>query len=128
MSEAAPADVPRLRHAVVRHLSAMHVADEVVRTAALLISELTTNAILHAKPPIRCAAFLTHFEDHTNIRLEVWDSSTAPLVMRDPMMDEEFGRGLRLVDTLSSRWGWQRTQRGKYAWCELEDWYAAQES
>ena len=39
-----------------------------------------------------------------------------------PDPQEEGGRGLFLVATLSARWDWYLTQepRGKVVWCELE--------
>ena len=53
------------------------------------------------------------------LRVTVWDRSAhAPLLER-ALPDDEGGRGLWLVDSLSTSWGWAREpQGGKYVWCE----------
>jgi hypothetical protein len=57
---------------------------------------------------------------------EVWDGNARPpepAELEDgiPPLDQEGGRGLLLVETLSERWGWYPTQspEGKVIWCEL---------
>lgn len=79
----------------------------------LLVSELITNAIRHAAPPIQ----LRLIYDRTLI-CEVSDSSnTAPHLRRARAMDEG-GRGLLLVAQLADRWGTRQTPTGKIIWAE----------
>ena len=79
----------------------------------LVVSELITNAIRHAVPPIR----LRLIYDRTLI-CEVSDSSnTAPHLRRARAMDEG-GRGLMLVAQLADRWGTRQTPTGKIIWAE----------
>ena len=67
--------------------------------ASLLVSELVGNAVLHATPP----ATLTCTCRDSSLRLEVTDSSPqAPHLARAGLADTG-GRGMRLVETLSSR-------------------------
>jgi hypothetical protein len=60
------------------------------------------------------------------VLIEVWDGSTHPPVPAEledgiPALDQEGGRGLFLVETLSERWGWYPTRNpeGKVTWCEI---------
>jgi len=87
--------------------------DEAAFTTELVISELVTNAIRHARSPIQ----LRLIRDRTLI-CEVSDgSSTAPHPRRAREFDEG-GRGLLLVSQLTERWGSRQTSHGKTIWTE----------
>ena len=120
MVAAGAAEVPVVRHEVAAHLTSLSVYSDVVDTAALLVSELLANAITHGQPPVRCAATVTTVDDSSVVRIEVWDGSPEPPILRDQVLDSESGRGLHLVEKLSSRWGWSATETGKCTWCELD--------
>jgi two-component sensor histidine kinase len=78
-----------------------------------VVSELVTNAIRHAAPPIR----LRLIHDATLI-VEVSDaSSTSPHLRRARTFDEG-GRGLLLVAQLTERWGSRQHLTGKTIWAE----------
>ncbi|MEW9527554.1 ATP-binding protein [Microbispora sp. NPDC049125] len=83
--------------------------------AELLVSELVTNALEHARGPIR----LTLSAIEGLLRCEVEDSETALPRLHDADDDEEGGRGLRLLDVLACCWGGIRTPDGKVVWFEL---------
>jgi anti-sigma regulatory factor (Ser/Thr protein kinase) len=86
-----------------------------VDDAALLVTELLSNAIRHAGTIARLV--VTIHPDH--IRLAVSDrSGDAPVMSSRP--DAAGGYGLRLVETVSARWGWQPTADGKTVWCDLQ--------
>lgn len=97
-------------------------------TAELLISELVTNGLkatwtIGCNPPIS----LTLSVSGTVVAIEVWDGNPQAPVLREldgdvPPLDEESGRGLFLVHTLSGRWGRYPTSSpaGKVTWCELQ--------
>ncbi|WSQ10307.1 SpoIIE family protein phosphatase [Streptomyces sp. NBC_01231] len=79
----------------------------------LIVSELVTNAVRHAEPPIQ----LRLIHDQSLI-CEVSDaSSTAPHMRRARTYDEG-GRGLLLVAQLSRRWGTRQNGKGKTIWAE----------
>lgn len=83
-----------------------------VETARLLVSELVTNAVLHAGTEIdlRCSL------EEARARFEVADGrGDGPLAKRYSH-DSPTGRGLRLVDALSTEWGVTRSPRGKTVW------------
>jgi anti-sigma regulatory factor (Ser/Thr protein kinase) len=87
--------------------------DEVTFTTELIVSELLTNAIRHAEPPIQLRMIL----DDT-LSCEVSDgSSTAPHLRRADRYDEG-GRGLLLVSQLTERWGSRHTRTGKTIWAQ----------
>jgi anti-sigma regulatory factor (Ser/Thr protein kinase) len=107
-----PAAVGRLRAAVARKLSEWGL-DEVASTTALILSELTTNAIRYTNGPIK----LRLLRDRSLI-CEVSDSSTTSPHLRYAATTDEGGRGLLLVAQLDDRWGTRYTKAGKVIWTE----------
>ena len=89
---------------------------EDVETAMLVTSELVTNASLHAGT--RCELAL---RGGTNtLHITVSDSSARPPVKRTSYSDDlATGRGLRLLEVLSRKWGVEQTATGKTVWCDL---------
>lgn len=95
---------------------------ELLDTAELGVSELVTNAVLHATDPISVRVRGTR--EHP--RVEVRDGSVEPPVM--PVMlataltpdDEEllltFGRGLDIVARCADAWGAEIEETGKVMW------------
>lgn len=92
-------------------------------TAELIGSELLTNAITDTQAiGSACPVRLWLQPDSSLILIMVGDASPHPPQRLDPAGDTEGGRGLLLVEALSSRWGWCATrQRGttKVVWAEL---------
>ena len=88
----------------------------VVSDALLLTSELVSNVVLHAATPFE----LEVGNDGSRVRIVVRDGSSKPPVVHDPAPDETGGRGLLLVHTLATRWGYEATKQGKAVWFELE--------
>jgi anti-sigma regulatory factor (Ser/Thr protein kinase) len=88
---------------------------ELIGDASLIVSELATNAVVHA-----CCRFevAVHFEPGT-VTLSVSDSSAEEPAIRDPSPADPHGRGLLVVDALARRWGWVQTRAGKSVWAEL---------
>ncbi|MET7285354.1 SpoIIE family protein phosphatase [Streptomyces sp. NPDC005573] len=108
-----PAVVAEARSLTAAQLRAWGL-EEMDFVAELVVSELVTNAIRHADPPI----LLRLIKDRTLI-CEVSDSSsTAPHLRRARILDEG-GRGLMLVAQLTERWGTRHTGTGKTIWAEL---------
>jgi anti-sigma regulatory factor (Ser/Thr protein kinase) len=84
-------------------------------TAALLVSELVTNAVLHARTPLHLSLRTTG----GRIRVEVSDGDRERPTLRDPEPVSPGGRGLVLVDRLASAWGVEERPTGKVVWFEL---------
>lgn len=109
-----PAAVGEVRAQATRQVEAWGLG-ELAMTTELIVSELVTNAIRYAAPPIR----LRLLRD-ARLTCEVADaSSTAPRLRHARSMDEG-GRGLFLVAQLSHRWGARYTAGGKVIWAEQE--------
>src|SRR5215468_10259960 len=78
-------------------------------TAVLLISELVTNAVLHAKADGSGLA----------LSLEVHGSDLRGPRPRVPSGLDESGFGFVLVNSLADNWGVRKTAAGKAVWAEL---------
>jgi DNA-binding NarL/FixJ family response regulator len=86
-------------------------------TVTLLVSELVTNAVVHAGSDVEVAVRLTS----TAARIEVTDASAEAISPRDATSEEDSGRGLALVETLAPRWGVRPAPGGgKTVWFELQ--------
>lgn len=84
--------------------------------AALVVSELATNAVVHGKSAFTVSvSALAH-----TVRISVRDGDTAAPVPRDGPLVDPRGRGLRIVDALSRDWGTTACYDGKVVWAELD--------
>lgn len=88
---------------------------QLVDTATLLVSELTTNAVVHGDGEISVRVVPTD----TGVRVEVRDESEALPEERPPDLDAEGGRGIDLVARLATAWGVRPESRGKTVWFEV---------
>lgn len=90
--------------------------DDVLEDVKLLVSELVTNAVVHAGSDVEVAVRLLH----DAVRIEVVDRApAASLRPSDPSQDAESGRGLLLVETMASAWGVESVDGGKAVWFEV---------
>lgn len=109
-----PASVSVARRFVVDVLLELD-AEGACDDAATLVSELATNAILHAR-----TAFTVEVSvEGPAVRIGVADHSVAVARVRDYGPGATTGRGMRLVATMSSRWGVETVEGGKTVWFEL---------
>jgi hypothetical protein len=114
------------RHAV-DVLQGWRLPPGVIDVATLLVSELSTNAVRHihpsTAPPFRDFALtLTYHYAAGRLIVEVYDPDRRPPVLKPAGEEAEGGRGLLLVQSLSSRWGYTypTPTSGKVVWCEVE--------
>jgi anti-sigma regulatory factor (Ser/Thr protein kinase) len=85
-------------------------------TAALLTSELVTNAIRHETGG---TVMITISYPADCLRVDVHDTASAKPVLLDAPADAEAGRGLRLVASLCTDWGCYPTAAGKAVYFTL---------
>ncbi|MBT2510404.1 ATP-binding protein [Streptomyces sp. ISL-98] len=88
---------------------------EVVDDVLLLVSEVVTNACLHADGPKELA--LTFAGDR--LRIEVTDGSPVPPHPRPSGVGVPGGHGLIVVQRLALRWGSVPREGGKTVWLEV---------
>jgi hypothetical protein len=104
-----------------------------VPTAALVVSELVSNAVQASRgvtesrfadtwapgtPPVR--VWLS--ADEYRVVIQVWDGSDQPPVPQPVEPEADSGRGLLLVGSLSSEWGCYAPEKcsGKVVWAVVE--------
>lgn len=90
--------------------------DDIVDDALVVVGELFSNAITHAPSPEYVVA--VDWNDGM-IRLEMWDSSPLRPQTLSVDLDDEHGRGMRIVDALSAAWGSRIAASGKCVWAVL---------
>lgn len=99
-------------------LNGWSVCEDVCDTAALVVTELVTNALVHT------ASSLIVCELHDGedlVRIAVRDEGCAPGAPRSSRArpEEEHGRGLLLIDALCHAWGAHEHGPGLLVWAEL---------
>ena len=118
-----------LRHPLVSASSSPREAREILRDwltakelaalsddAAVLVSELVTNAVLHGGEEIIVYASVTD----EKVRVEVFDSDPrSELVGVSHSSEATSGRGLSMVDSMADDWGCVPAVGGTRTWFEL---------
>ena len=84
-------------------------------TVALLVSELVTNAVIHAGSAVEVAVSLTP----DVVRVDVFDDDTTPPAPRDAADTDTSGRGMAILDAYASSWGVDTNDAGKSVWFEV---------
>jgi CheY-like chemotaxis protein/anti-sigma regulatory factor (Ser/Thr protein kinase) len=91
--------------------------DDVIDDALVVVSELVTNAILHA----RSACDLRVKDADHILRIEVIDDGQGSPELQRPAAHAEHGRGLLLVSAMCAAWGVDTLSDGrKMVWAELK--------
>ena len=89
--------------------------DDLCDDVALVVSEMVTNAVRHAAPPVRLEVEVTD----TEVVVAVCDGTPGLPVVREPSDSAEGGRGMLLVDLLTSEHGVRSQPPGKTVWARL---------
>jgi anti-sigma regulatory factor (Ser/Thr protein kinase) len=90
-------------------------ADDLRANASLLVSEVVSNAVLHASGPVTVEVQ----QKGSAYRIAVSDGSRTPPTEKGYRADDPTGRGLHLLDCVAAAWGWKRTGTGKVVWFDL---------
>jgi histidine kinase-like protein len=106
-AEEAPASC---RSAVGLRLASWSVPDADAQTAVLVLSEFVTNAVQHAGTAVQVGVVL----DGNALAVRVRDFSCHPAASTFRR-----GLGLRLVDGVAPRWGFDTHEDGKTAWARF---------
>ena len=91
---------------------------DLAETVELVVSELVTNAIRASEglTPGVPAVRLWLSSDRDRVLVQVWDGNHEMPVRQDPDQDAESGRGLMIVDSLSTDCGSYQRSGGKVVW------------
>ncbi|MFD5515082.1 ATP-binding protein [Streptomyces sp. NPDC127066] len=113
-----PGSVAQARRLARSRLAGWAVCEDTCDTAILVVSELVTNAIVHAAGQ----SVICELRDADDVvRIAVCDEGCAPGEPHPSPQrpDEEHGRGLLLVAAVSRAWGAQDTGPGLLVWAEI---------
>ncbi len=88
-------------------------------TAVLLVSELVTNAVRHARTGGSVLALRLEIAGPW-LRIEVHDADPRLPEPRTPAGHDESGFGFVLIEALADKWGVRETTAGKAIWAELD--------
>ncbi|MER5184142.1 ATP-binding protein [Streptomyces sp. NPDC002896] len=120
--------VPHIPEAVaaVRRRARTILADwglppDTAEDALLVISELVTNAVTHARPPAVLRLAWTELDGRRALRIEVTDAGPVSLAERPAdLQPDEHGRGIPIVAALSARHGVRTHSDGVTRWADVE--------
>lgn len=107
-------DIPAARRFLTRQCDEWG-CDVPIAEAEVVISELVTNAVVHASTSVEVRLALAG----GMLRIEVADHGGGLPDVRAPGTNDPHGRGLVLVNGLSSAWGVDPLADGKCVWAEL---------
>jgi len=82
-------------------------------------SELVGNAIRHTDAGESATLDVSWDVDGSGVRVCVGDPSDQQPQVRNVGADEPSGRGLKIVDAMSDKWGVERGHRGKTVWAHV---------
>lgn len=113
----AAAAVPQARHGVVAALRDWD-CGRLVEAVELVVSELVTNAVLHARTPLE----VTMRKERDGVRVAVRDLADGLPTTRASVSLASTGRGLVLLEALAVSWGVDRHDGGgKTVWALLTE-------
>jgi anti-sigma regulatory factor (Ser/Thr protein kinase) len=107
-----PGEARRLVHGA---LAEWGCSPSLLQDAAVVVSELATNAVLHADSSFSISVTL----GDSLLRIAVHDARPLSATVQDGGLSPQPTHGLGLVESLSLRWGAEGTAHGKAVWAEL---------
>lgn len=111
-----PRSVTRARRWALETAAVWGVPASVNDRLALIVSELVSNAVTHARSTFRVELQ----RRRTRIRGEIRDADPEPPVEMNPAPRATAGRGLMIVRHLTDRTGVDDTPSGKAVWFEID--------
>lgn len=111
--------VANVRGDVARMLAGWGLAAEAAEPTLVVVTELISNAVEHGSAPVGLSVVFPG----DLVYVEVHDASSDPPQRPPQDPRRQRGRGLYLVEGLSSQWGWTREADGKIVWAQvLTEW------
>jgi anti-sigma regulatory factor (Ser/Thr protein kinase) len=116
----APSSVGVARRRLGADLRAHGIPETTVTDAVLVLSELLSNAIRHGQPLPGAQVQVAWTLNSGTLELAVSDGGApSPPQPTLPSPSSPGGRGLGIVEHLSSRWGYHNTNQGITVWALL---------
>lgn len=106
---------PSTPRAVRREFAKVFEGHPCLEPMLLCLSEVVTNAVLHARTTLS----VTASQHGDTVRVEVADGSPVQPVRRRFADVSPTGRGLHLLDRLTTSWGIEPDGDGKTVWFEM---------
>jgi hypothetical protein len=91
---------------------------ELAGPACIVVTEMVNNVVAHARTPM--TVFLARHDDGMSVAVRD-ESPTVPRFAGPVAPNSYGGRGLLLIDSVSSRWGNLKLDDGKVVWAVLGD-------
>ena len=113
-----PAAVSESRRFLRRTLQDWGINEETTDVAVLCLSELVTNAVIHARAGCMVRVVLEQCTLTTTVRDSGSMGAASTVPVEDPL--QVHGRGLHLVDSLATRWGSELDSVGTTVWFVME--------
>ena len=116
----AASSVGEARRRLVSDLIAAGIYDAAICDAALVVSELLSNALRHAGPLPGAQISVAWRVDAGRVQVSVRDGGgqTRP-ELGQPTQAATGGRGLRIVEKLSADWGTSSDDEGTTVWAQI---------
>ena len=92
-----------------------HLADDTVADALIVVEEMVTNVVDHARTPFRLVVRLNGAVLH----IAVHDRCPQPVRLQPLDLERLRGRGLLMIGAIATRWGSNGDDTGKTVWAEL---------
>lgn len=111
---------PQIRRTLVEDLAALGVSHETIDEAEIVVAELVSNALRHARP-LSDGSLRVRWKTKAGVvEVEVSDGG-GPSTPRPapPALWSSSGRGLRIVRSLAHEWGVSEERHGRTVWASL---------
>jgi anti-sigma regulatory factor (Ser/Thr protein kinase) len=113
------ADAPARARAFVERVCKIWSVGKVAKLAALVASEMVTNAVIHAKTRAVMMLRLAGQTLHISVRDGDPRPMYRPVLGATGASDQDHGRGLLILDAMADRWGSHPTADGKVVWATI---------
>lgn len=114
-----PSSVAMVRREIAADLASNGLTPEAVDDVTLIASELVGNAVRHAPLAPDGDLDIAWTISPTNVLVSVADASSTEPELGTVSEHDPAGRGLTIVDALSSTWGVEQLRTGKRVWARV---------
>ena len=115
-----PSTISRVRKAVVADLRARELAEQTIDESEIVVSELMTNAIRHARPLADGCLRVRWKVRGEVVEVEVTDGGGDSVPVPAPAaVWVSSGRGLRIIRSLAHEWGVSEDKGGQTVWAAM---------